>query len=139
MHFLYILNRKKIRVTIIYLPVKCKLFNSYIELMLFCINMPRLTCLNDLWQLKEYQVVGRMMPRPRDRTPALYQMKIFAPDMCTAKSRFWYFVSQLKKMKKTQGEILQCKEVNQIFITSVMACLVWIYLMGTTFICTRMQ
>lgn len=88
------------------------------------------TCFYPLWQLKEYQVVGRMMPRPRDRTPALYQMKIFAPDKCTAKSRFWYFVSQLKKMKKTQGEILQCKEVNQIFITSAMACLVWIYQIG---------
>lgn len=55
-----------------------------------------------------------MMPRPRDRVPALYQMKIFAPDKCTAKSRFWYFVSQLKKMKKTQGEILQCKEVTKM-------------------------
>ncbi|XP_048740740.1 60S ribosomal protein L18a-like [Ostrea edulis] len=63
--------------------------------------------------LKEYQVVGRMMPRPRDRMPALYQMKIFAPDQCTAKSRFWYFVSQLKKMKKTQGEILQCREMYE--------------------------
>lgn len=61
-------------------------------------------------------MVGRMMPRPRDRMPALYQMKIFAPDQCTAKSRFWYFVSQLKKMKKTQGEILQCREVRVEFV-----------------------
>lgn len=60
-----------------------------------------------------------MMPRPRDRVPALYQMKIFAPDKCTAKSRFWYFVSQLKKMKKTQGEILQCKEVTNIRVLFV--------------------
>lgn len=60
-----------------------------------------------------------MMPRPRDRVPALYQMKIFAPDKCTAKSRFWYFVSQLKKMKKTQGEILQCKEVTNIGVLFV--------------------
>lgn len=61
-----------------------------------------------------------MMPRPRDRVPALYQMKIFAPDKCTAKSRFWYFVSQLKKMKKTQGEILQCKEVTNIRVLFVL-------------------
>lgn len=61
-----------------------------------------------------------MMPRPRDRVPALYQMKIFAPDKCTAKSRFWYFVSQLKKMKKTQGEILQCKEVTNIGVLFVL-------------------
>lgn len=79
----------------------------------------RLHCYFYARQLKEYQVVGRMMPRPRDRVPALYQMKIFAPDKCTAKSRFWYFVSQLKKMKKTQGEILQCKEVTNIRVLFV--------------------
>ncbi|KAK3103163.1 hypothetical protein FSP39_016936, partial [Pinctada imbricata] len=65
------------------------------------------------FQLNEYKVVGRMMPRDKDRTPALYQMRIFATDKCTAKSRFWYFVTQLKKMKKTQGEILQCQRMYE--------------------------
>jgi large subunit ribosomal protein L18Ae len=43
-------------------------------------------------------------------------MKIFATDECTAKSRFWYFVSQLKKMKKMSGEILSAQRVRNIFI-----------------------
>lgn len=53
------------------------------------------------------------MPTDKDRVPPLYQMKIFAPDKCTAKSRFWYFVCQLKKMKRTQGEIVACQEVRK--------------------------
>ncbi|PIO31607.1 hypothetical protein AB205_0162330 [Aquarana catesbeiana] len=35
-------------------------------------------------------------------------MRIFAPNHVVAKSRFWYFVSQLKKMKKASGEIVYC-------------------------------
>merc|ERR1712076_14118 len=63
--------------------------------------------------LKQYQVVGRLLPTPKLREPSLYQMKIFAPDKCTAKSRFWYFVCQLKKMKRTIGEIVQCQEIAE--------------------------
>merc|ERR1712076_259924 len=57
-------------------------------------------------EFKEYKIIGRMMPTDKNRTPPLYQMKIFAPDKVTARSRFWYHVSQLKKMKKSQGEVL---------------------------------
>lgn len=35
-------------------------------------------------------------------------MRIFAPNHIVAKSRFWYFVSQLRKMKKASGEIVYC-------------------------------
>ncbi|OWF55845.1 60S ribosomal protein L18a-like [Mizuhopecten yessoensis] len=63
--------------------------------------------------LTEYKVIGRMLPTDKNRTPALYQMRIFAPDKCTAKSRFWYFVTQLRKMKRTQGEILRCQKIYE--------------------------
>ncbi|XP_060075639.1 large ribosomal subunit protein eL20-like [Ylistrum balloti] len=63
--------------------------------------------------LTEYKVIGRMLPTDKNRTPALYQMRIFAPDKCTAKSRFWYFVTQLRKMKRTQGEILCCQKIYE--------------------------
>ncbi|XP_060599607.1 large ribosomal subunit protein eL20-like [Ruditapes philippinarum] len=66
-----------------------------------------------LGDLKEYKVIGRSMPTDKNRTPPLYQMKIFAPDKCTAKSRFWYFVCQLKKMKRTQGEIVACQQIYE--------------------------
>ncbi|DAA25149.1 TPA: ribosomal protein L18a-like [Bos taurus] len=61
--------------------------------------------------LQEYKVVGRCLPTPKCRTLPLYCMRIFAPNHVVAKSRFWYFVSQLKKMKKSSGEIVYCGQV----------------------------
>uniref|UniRef100_A0A2I3GKA2 Large ribosomal subunit protein eL20 n=1 Tax=Nomascus leucogenys TaxID=61853 RepID=A0A2I3GKA2_NOMLE len=53
----------------------------------------------------KYKVVGRYLPTPKCHTPPLYRMQMFAPNRVVAKSSFWYFVSQLKKMKKFSGEI----------------------------------
>lgn len=61
--------------------------------------------------LREYKVVGRCLPTPKCHAPPLYRMRIFAPNHVVAKSRFWYFVSQLKKMKKSSGEIVYCGQV----------------------------
>ena len=61
--------------------------------------------------LREYTVVGRCLPTPKRCTPPLYRMRIFAPNHVVAKSHFWYFVSQLKKMKKSSGEIIYCGQV----------------------------
>ena len=55
--------------------------------------------------------MGRCLPTPKCHTPPLYRMRIFAPNHVVAKSRFWYFVSQLKKMKKSSGEIVYCGQV----------------------------
>uniref|UniRef100_U3IK85 Large ribosomal subunit protein eL20 n=1 Tax=Anas platyrhynchos platyrhynchos TaxID=8840 RepID=U3IK85_ANAPP len=63
--------------------------------------------------LREYKVVGRCLPTPKCATPPLYRMRIFAPNHVVAKSRFWYFVSQLKKMKKSSGEIVYCGQVYE--------------------------
>ncbi len=54
----------------------------------------------------EYLVVGRHLPTEKEPTPKLYRMRIFAPNAVVAKSRFWYFVRQLRKMKKATGEIV---------------------------------
>lgn len=40
-------------------------------------------------------------------------MRIFAPDNIVAKSRFWYFLRQLKKFKKTTGEIVSIRQVYE--------------------------
>jgi len=61
--------------------------------------------------LREYTVVGLCLPTPKCCTPPLYCMRIFAPNHVVAKSHFWYFVSQLKKMKKSSGEIVYCGQV----------------------------
>ena len=61
--------------------------------------------------LPEYKVVGRCLPTPKCHTLPLYRMLIFAPNHVVAKSRFWYFVSQVKKMKKSSGEFVYCGQV----------------------------
>lgn len=62
-----------------------------------------------LLQLKEYEVIGRKLPSESEPKPPLYKMRIFSPDQIVAKSRFWYFLRQLKKFKKTTGEIVSIR------------------------------
>lgn len=64
-------------------------------------------------RLQEYQVIGRHLPSEANPTPKLYRMRIFAPNTVVAKSRFWYFLSKLKKVKKTNGEIVSLNVVCQ--------------------------
>jgi large subunit ribosomal protein L18Ae len=40
-------------------------------------------------------------------------MKIFARDHVFAKSRFWYFVSQLRKLKKAHGQVISVKKLKE--------------------------
>jgi large subunit ribosomal protein L18Ae len=40
-------------------------------------------------------------------------MRIFATDPVVAKSRFWYFLRQLRKFKKTTGEIVSVQEIKE--------------------------
>lgn len=63
-------------------------------------------------QLRQYKVVGRKLPSEKDPNPPLYRMTVFAPDHVVAKSRFWYFLRQLRKMKKATGEIVEIREVR---------------------------
>lgn len=39
-------------------------------------------------------------------------MRIFAPNVVVAKSRYWYFLRGLKKVKKATGEIVSVNEVR---------------------------
>ena len=57
-------------------------------------------------RLNEYQVIGRHLPTDSNPTPKLYRMRIFAPNTVVAKSRFWYFLMKLRKVKKSNGEII---------------------------------
>ena len=78
-----------------------------------------LTVFPFLFQMKLYQIVGRKAPNPADLNPGAYRMKLFAPNEVVAKSRFWYFMHQMRKMKKTTGEILDCNEIvekNQRYV-----------------------
>jgi len=63
--------------------------------------------------LREFKVIGRKMPTENEPETPLYRMRIFAPDAIVAKSRFWYFLRQLRKFKKTTGEIVSVEEIKE--------------------------
>ncbi|KAF5596333.1 60S ribosomal protein L20 [Fusarium pseudoanthophilum] len=64
-------------------------------------------------RLQEYEVIGRHLPTEANPTPALYRMTIFAPNETVAKSRYWYFLRGLKKVKKATGEIVSVKTIHE--------------------------
>lgn len=65
-------------------------------------------------RLTEYEVIGRHLPTEANPTPAMYRMNIFAPNETVAKSRYWYFLRGLKKVKKATGEIVSIKAVCRL-------------------------
>merc|ERR1711970_1357680 len=77
-------------------------------------------------QLKEFSVVGRKLPSEDVSTPPLYKMRIFAPNAIVAKSRFWYFLSQLRKVKKSNGEIISITRVQEKDPRSVKNVGIWL-------------
>ena len=56
--------------------------------------------------------MGCSLPNPKCHTPPLFCMCIFAPNHVVTKSHCWYFVSQLKKVKKSSRKIV-CR--GQVF------------------------
>ena len=66
-----------------------------------------------LGRLQEYQVIGRHLPSEANPAPKLYRMRIFAPNDVVAKSRFWYFLGKLRKIKKANGEIISLNQVRE--------------------------
>ncbi|KAL8964414.1 MAG: hypothetical protein Q9183_004466, partial [Haloplaca sp. 2 TL-2023] len=71
------------------------------------------SALLSLRRLKEYQVIGRHLPSETNPNPKHYRMRIFAPNTVVAKSRFWYFLMKLKKVKKSNGEIISLNEIHE--------------------------
>ena len=63
--------------------------------------------------MKEYQVVGRKSNPTNEAEKKIYRMRIFAANKVIAKSRFWYFLSKMRKMKAATGEILACQELTE--------------------------
>lgn len=61
-----------------------------------------------------------------DEETAVYRMRIFAPNEVIAKSRFWYFLRKLKRVKKANGEVLAVNEVYDKDCTSVKVYGIWL-------------
>ncbi|KAJ8557851.1 hypothetical protein K7X08_004617 [Anisodus acutangulus] len=64
------------------------------------------------YKFHQYQVVGRALPSETDEHPKIYRMKLWATNEVRAKSKFWYFLRKLKKVKKSNGQMLA---INEIF------------------------
>ncbi|KAI0223626.1 60S ribosomal protein L20B [Massospora cicadina] len=64
-------------------------------------------------KLIEYQVIGRKLPSEKEPIPKLYRMSLFAPNETVAKSRYWYFLKKVSKVKKASGEIVSIKQVHE--------------------------
>merc|ERR1711959_204716 len=58
-----------------------------------------------------YEVIGRHVPTERDPEPKAYRIKLFTRNETQARSRFWYFIRRLVKMKKANAEILSLREI----------------------------
>jgi len=63
-------------------------------------------------RMHQFQIVGRAAPTPKNPTPKIYRMRLFARNAVLAKSRFWYFMKKINKAKKSGGELLA---VNELF------------------------
>lgn len=61
--------------------------------------------------MQEFHIVGRKIPSTSEPAPKLYKMRLFAPNVVVAKSRFFYFMNRLKKIKRTTGEIVSVTNV----------------------------
>uniref|UniRef100_A0A7S1AC23 Large ribosomal subunit protein eL20 domain-containing protein n=1 Tax=Noctiluca scintillans TaxID=2966 RepID=A0A7S1AC23_NOCSC len=62
-------------------------------------------------RMHQYQIVGRAAPTPKNPTPKIYRMRLFARSQVLAKSRFWYFMKKINKAKRSGGELLGVNEL----------------------------
>lgn len=77
-------------------------------------------------RLNEYQVIGRRLPTEKETEPKLFRMRIFAPNVVVAKSRYWYFLQKLHKVKKASGEIVSVNIISEPHPTKVKTFGVWL-------------
>lgn len=77
-------------------------------------------------RLNEYQVIGRRLPTESVPEPKLYRMRIFAPNEVVAKSRYWYFLQKLHKVKRASGEIVSVNTIAESHPTKVKNFGIWI-------------
>lgn len=62
--------------------------------------------------MHQFLIVGRRKPTETHPESPVYRMKIFAQNSVIARSRFWYYLGALKKVKKANGEIVEMHEVR---------------------------
>jgi len=61
--------------------------------------------------MRHYLIIGRRKPTEKQPESPVYRMKLFATNSVIARSRFWYYLAALKKVKKANGEIVEMHEI----------------------------
>uniref|UniRef100_A0A3Q7FNI9 Cytochrome b561 domain-containing protein n=8 Tax=Solanum TaxID=4107 RepID=A0A3Q7FNI9_SOLLC len=91
---------------------------------------PNLFMFDQQWCLSfvfhQYQVVGRALPTETDEHPKIYRMKLWATNEVRAKSKFWYFLRKLKKVKKSNGQMLAINEIFEKNPTTIKNYGIWL-------------
>ena len=63
----------------------------------------------------QFQVVGRFVPNDKYKEDSkmckVYRMNLFAKNKVVARSRFWYFMGRLCRVKKANGQIISVSEI----------------------------
>merc|ERR1712032_463742 len=77
----------------------------------------------------QYHVVGRHLPTESDPSPSLFRMKVWAVDEVCARSKFWYFIKRIKRVKKANGQIIAVNEIFEKDPTTVKNYGVWLRVM----------
>ncbi|KAK6144521.1 hypothetical protein DH2020_021341 [Rehmannia glutinosa] len=78
------------------------------------------------YRFHQYQVVGRALPTETDEHPKIYRMKLWATNEVRAKSKFWYFLRKLKKVKKSNGQVLAINEIFEKNPTTIKNYGIWL-------------
>ncbi|GHP11431.1 hypothetical protein PPROV_001015900 [Pycnococcus provasolii] len=78
------------------------------------------------YRFKQFQVIGRHVPTEREPSPKLYRMKLWATDAVRARSKFFYFISKIKKVKRANGQIVSCNEIHETDSTTTKNYGIWI-------------
>uniref|UniRef100_A0A6N2KPL0 3-hydroxyisobutyryl-CoA hydrolase n=1 Tax=Salix viminalis TaxID=40686 RepID=A0A6N2KPL0_SALVM len=78
------------------------------------------------FRFHQYQVVGRALPTESDEHPKIYRMKLWATNEVRSKSKFWYFLRKLKKVKKSNGQILAINEIFEKSPTKIKNYGIWL-------------
>lgn len=58
-------------------------------------------------------------PTEADPAPQVYRMRLFVTNPTAAKSRFWYFLHKVDKLKRSTGEVLSIREIRERKTTTV--------------------
>jgi len=77
----------------------------------------------------QFQVVGRFVPNDKysEDSPMckVYRMNLFAKNRAVARSRFWYFLGRLCRVKKANGQIISVSQIYEKSPTKVKNFGIW--------------